>query len=878
MALKKKTKRKIIVAAITVSIIAAVIISIIPIIGSQRQRIYNQISQVDIQNVENTYKPVSDEKILEGFSIAAQDSKSALLVSEETANVALFDKESRQLYFTALTPELAGESMPFSDLVKSRMMSQINIKYCDSKNNIEEINSYDMCVANKSFGIKNINNGVEISYLVGEVKKERLLPGALTEQRYNEITSKLSPADRTEIYKWYMKVDIESEEEEERQKLLEEYPQAKHGVIYVLRSGLADYILDENERILKAVGYTFEDKVKDEELFADLLAKEVPKVVKVVINYVIDGGDLVISIDKSKIKYPPEQIPLELTLMEYFMSAGTDEEGYMLVPDGCGSLIHFNNGKKSHPPFKGQIYGADLSTQPVMNTENVIPSVLPVYGIKKSQSSIFAHIESGEAIATVCADVSGRNDHRNKVYAAFKLREQKSELVFLDYTSTGGGTVYANHVQPGELSGEITVRYTVLNGSDKGYSEMAALFRNRLIEKGVLKSKNDNKVPLLLEIVGAVDVVEPVLGIPQGKIVRLTSYKEAREIADYYLDNQVDRLGIKYLGAIKGGIRHDSIYNVKHEPRLGSAKELSELSDFLNQNGADLFIDASFCYIAKNKINDDFILSRDTTRFLNNKRGRIFDSDMPTFYYSLNTRHIIKPSLVPEYSGKFSASLKKYNAGLSVRDIGNSLISDFNVKDPVFRDMTQQYYSEAFDKANKNGQKILVNGANMYVLPYTQFICGMPSRSNIFDIADESVPFYQMVVHGYADYVYTPINLSYDIENDVLRIIETGAGVYSTLLYNEAFVLKESAYSQYYSSGFESQKKRVLELYQKISDALRPVYGNEMVKHYKLVDDVYVTEYSNGSAMVVNYSDREYTNGNIRVSARGYKLVGGDDL
>jgi hypothetical protein len=135
-----------------------------------------------------------------------------------------------------------------------------------------------------------------------------------------------------------------------------------------------------------------------------------------------------------------------------------------------------------------------------------------------------------------------------------------------------------------------------------------------------------------------------------------------------------------------------------------------------------------------------------------------------------------------------------------------------------------------------------------------------------------------MVVHGYADYVYTPINLSYDIENDVLRIIETGAGVYSTLLYDETFMLKESAYSQYYSSGFESQKKRVLELYQKISDALRPVYGNEMVKHYRLADDVYVTEYSNGNAMVVNYSDREYTNGNIRVSARGYKLVGGDDL
>lgn len=878
MVLKKKTRRRIIISVITIVLLAVGVISIIPIIGSQRLRIYNLISQLDIQNVENTYKPISDDDVLEGFTIAAQDSKSVLLVSEETANVALFDKESRRYYFTALTPEMAAESKPFSDSVKSRMMSQFTITYCDKENKIDEANSYDMCVANNNFGIKNINNGVEISYLIGEVEKERLLPKALTEERYTEITSKLSPSDRSELYKRYMKIDIESEKEEERKKLLEKYPAAKDGVIYVLRSGIADYILDKTEKTLEEAGYTFEDKLRDEKFFTNIMGKEVPDVIKVVISYVIDNGELVVSLDKSKIKYSPEQVPIELVMMEYFMSAGIDEEGYMLVPDGSGSLINLNNGKSRYPLFKTEIYGSDLSTQPVMNTENTIPSVLPVYGLKMSQNSIFAYIESGEAIASVCADVSGRNDQRNKVYAAFKLREQKSELVFLDYTSTGGGTIYANRVQPGELSGNITVRYSILNGSDKGYSEMAAQFRNRLIEKGILRHKETNEVPLLLEIVGAVDVVEPILGIPQEKIVRLTSYKEAREIAEYFMNNQVDRLGVRYLGAIEGGIRHSSIYKVKHEPCLGSAKELLGLSDFLNQNGVDLFIDASFGYIAKNKITDNFILSKDTTRFLNNKRGRIFDTDMPTFYYSQNPRYIIKPSKVPEYMGEFSNSLKKYKAGLSVRDIGNSLISDFNVKEPVFRDMTQQYYSEALAQVDKNGQKMLINGANLYALPYTQFICGMPSRSNLFDITDESVLFYQMVVHGYIDYVYAPINLSYDIENDILKMIETGAGVYSAFLYNESFMLKESAFSQYYASGFEKQKEKVLKLYQEVNNALRPVYGAEIVKHYKLADDVFVTEYSNGKAIIVNYGHKDYIKDNIHVNAKGYELVGGDDL
>ena len=64
---------------------------------------------------------------------------------------------------------------------------------------------------------------------------------------------------------------------EERQRLLEEYPQAKHGVIYVLRSGIADYILDENERILKEAGYTFETRLRTKNFSRTYWQKEFPR-------------------------------------------------------------------------------------------------------------------------------------------------------------------------------------------------------------------------------------------------------------------------------------------------------------------------------------------------------------------------------------------------------------------------------------------------------------------------------------------------------------------------------------------------------------------------------------------------------------------------
>ena len=71
----------------------------------------------------------------------------------------------------------------------------------------------------------------------------------------------------------------------------------------------------------------------------------------------------------------------------------------------------------------------------------------------------------------------------------------------------------------------------------------------------------------------------------------------------------------------------------------------------------------------------------------------------------------------------------------------------------------------------------------------------------------------------------------------------------------------------------ETMEKTMVPLLNALDTLLEQVQTADMVRHETLAEQVYRTTYSNGCAIVVNYSDEAYTVGATQVEPMGFALV-----
>lgn len=74
----------------------------------------------------------------------------------------------------------------------------------------------------------------------------------------------------------------------------------------------------------------------------------------------------------------------------------------------------------------------------------------------------------------------------------------------------------------------------------------------------------------------------------------------------------------------------------------------------------------------------------------------------------------------------------------------------------------------------------MINMGNEYAAVYSDMITNMDLQGSEYSILDEYVPFYQMAVHGYINYTGEALNLVGNMEDELLRSAEYGAGLYFT--------------------------------------------------------------------------------------------------
>ena len=571
---------------------------------------------------------------------------------------------------------------------------------------------------------------------------------------------------------------------------------------------------------------------------------------------------------------------MSVTLLPYFGAAGLDEEGYILLPDGSGALMYHNNNKAAYEAYSQAVYSREPALHMERNT-NVGESIrMPVFGSKAGDNGFFGIITSGEASAFINAMTSGVITSYNTVYPRFIYRQVATAVTSVNNRYGTAGAIGANlitAIYPEDRS--FAVKYSLLHEEGLNYADMAECYRNYLIaEKGLAKKASVTEAPLYLKLYGGLEVEKYILGFKTDYLQKLTSYKEAEEILQQLLELKVDQIVFQYTGWQKDGIESEIQSKVRFEKALGGYDDYQALVSFINDNNIKFFPDFDFVNFYQS--GNGFSLFNDAVQAIQQTPAYQFEYDLNTLNkYGSSRWRLLTPVKAYEAFEALADNYDRMLAGnISLSTLGTTVYSDFTQKAAgIHRDDTLRLWERILKTAGDRYDNVMIDGGNIYGAVNASHIFGVTADSTEYDMADETVPFYQIVLHGYASYSTKPINLSADPDKELLKALETGSSLGFALMAGDPYEIVETKYNYLFSANYRDWLTTISEQYRKAAPILQYVSGKVITEHTMLLKNVYKTVYEDGSTVYVNYGKKAATADGLQVEAGDYVFIPGTE-
>ena len=765
----------------------------------------------------------------------------------ETTEVVITSKATGAQWY----PFPKGDDPIADPVTKNTMDSLFFLEYANVYGIGQTLFSGEHSVSLNAYEYSVSNNVLEVNYSVGNLDRTYVIPPAIPEDRMKEYLGKMSSGERNLMNSGYRLYDIDNlRRDDDREALLSQYPDLARRNIYVLRPGTQEYQKAEFESYFEAAGYTYDDYLQDIEEYPALAGAEKPAF-NITFRYRLEGNALVLDIPYENIAYRSKSPITYLAVMPYMGAGGLEDEGYILVPDGSGSLINFNNNKQNQQPFSSIIYGWDegLVRKAIVSDNR---SSFPAYGIQKNNNALLCIIENGSSYATVRADVSKRNDSWNNVYPRFSMLH--SELMNISGRSQRDVYQYERMLPEGE---GITLRFIVCD--EDGYVGMAKEYRKWLQQKyPSLNRRAESGVQVAVEIPGAVNKTQHRLGIPFDLPLKLTSYSEAADMVDNFSKLGWKNVNVKLNGWFNRSVDHSIPTRVKLINTLGSKSDFKKIVDAADKNGYELYPEVDFFFMKDKKLFDGFSLYNDASRYIS--RERIQRYPYSFVWFGERSRwgklsYVARPETMMSMIDNFVD--KSANFGLknvAFRNIGMRLAGNYNERHHVSREASMKMRQEKLSQLRSSNTGIMLLAGHAYTAPYADFIVDMALNCNDFGITDVTIPFYPMVLHGLVPFTGKAINLAEDYTDNLLKIIESGAGLYFSFTTEETDILQETKFRQFYANVYHKWIGDADKLYKQFSSDFGHLYNQLIVNHEIISHGVSATTYEDGTVVVVNIS------------------------
>lgn len=555
---------------------------------------------------------------------------------------------------------------------------------------------------------------------------------------------------------------------------------------------------------------------------------------------------------------------LSAELLSAFGAGSTEESGYIVVPDGSGAVINFNNKKTSYNNFSISVYGSDLSLTDKTIT-GYSKAFMPVFGINKGENGLLAVISRGEAHATVNAIVSGKTSSYNTVYPSFALRDHKT--VSIDRHSgvveNGGNSFIMFDTKP-QVINSVAVRYYPLTEDNADYSGMARRYGEYLSEELGIQKTESEEPALFLDIYGSINAEQKRLVSTVLKPVALTTFNEAGKIIENLSNGGVKAFNIQYKNWSSSGVNDK--YTQKFDPlkSLGGEEDLEAFSSLLENKNARLYLASD---IQQFKSSDNLLGLRSATRQIDNAllefsrvRRDNYLADDESRKYSF-----VSPALLPQLMDKLSKAVPDAY-GLSIT--GTEVYTDFG-SGYSKRQQTVKYLEKA---ASFIGERASAEYPNTFLLTSIDTAFGLGGQYGRYDVQDYGIPFYQIATGEILSYSLESINLSADKQGAFLRSIEYGCGLMYTLTAHDSLVAAGTQENALYNCDADTWKDEIIQNYN-AANAVYSEVGSRLYSHERIADGIFKSNFEKGS-LIVNYTDEAFSYNGTVVEPKGYSVIG----
>jgi hypothetical protein len=561
-------------------------------------------------------------------------------------------------------------------------------------------------------------------------------------------------------------------------------------------------------------------------------------------------------LNESNITGDSGSVMLTLSLLNSF-GAASNEEGFIVVPDGSGAVIEFDNNRTNAAQYFGQVYGRDYAV-----TQRFAPAVnqqvyLPVYGIVRGDNALVAIAEKGDENATIRAAVSrqGANSTSyNLAWFDFNMRTVDSFNIGTELELL---TIYESGFIK---TGDIAVRYFPIAGQDLCYTDVAHTYRDYLIDnKGVGQRISVDSTPFYLTLNGGTVKRHSIIGFPVSLQTSATTYSQAQEIAGALKSAGIEDLVIVFNDFSTPSIKREIASSVKYSSMLGGKNDYKKLAEAVNGFGYTMYPSLGFMEFHKSGGGYSFLLhsSKEVTRSVARQQRYELAFGTPDPLHRTST--ILSPFYYNDVIDSLIDSLIKEGiSNISLDRAASLLYSDFSRRNPFGESQfnrrdTVQILTEGFARINNANISIMAQSANAYALPYVSHISNVPLFSSNYDIFDYDVPFYQIVVHGLIPYSTRPFNASSDLSRLTLLALSTGTPVHYEFMYASPGDFNDSDYNSKFFSTYQGWVDEAVEMYRLFKDIIGDTAGQKIVGHTRLSAHETETVFEGGKVIYVNF-------------------------